>query len=669
MTELNASLLGPFSLPAFGAILSSSLLYLFSIRTPKAYLTHWMRASALLTLLYVASGASLAITSPWQSAAASILAASAALLHPSLFFIGAHELARLRPPRVTRGWRLGVSIAIAAVATTAILVRQPYKATVILLVHAVVAGASFVVAGLLLRRHRAQKLSSGFLLFGPIFSTYGVLKIAHLLFALVAIGRGQPFPADGAIALAELVLLLLITCGMIVMTLEDDREAAMEAASQVEHLAYHDPLTGLPNRALFFDRLVVALTHAQRHQYKAAVLFLDIDRFKQINDSLGHSMGDTMLKTAAQRIRAAVREEDTVARFGGDEFAILIHIIGRVEDAGKIARKILEALSAPFQLGEREVVVTNSVGITIFPNDGIDAESLVKNADTAMYRAKHQGGDIYQFYTSSMNSRSLELLELETGLRKALRNNELLLHYQPLIEIRTGGIFGLEALLRWNHPQLGLLLPEKFIQTAEVSGLIIPIGRWVLQEACRQAKQWQRQRGSDYVVCVNLSARQFFHEALVDEIKEALEMAMLPPRLLDLEITESHAMQDVQQTIQVLQQLKKLGVRIAIDDFGTGYSSLSYLKQFPVDTLKLDQSFVRDMITPQDAKVVSGMIQMAHSMSLSVIAEGVESIGQYDFLRTNECDRLQGFLFSRPLPADAFDKFATHHRGLAQMSM
>ncbi|HEY0787696.1 MAG TPA: EAL domain-containing protein, partial [Thermoanaerobaculia bacterium] len=422
------------------------------------------------------------------------------------------------------------------------------------------------------------------------------------------------------------------------------------------------------NRALFLDRLIVALAHASRHQHKVGILFLDLDRFKQINDSLGHTMGDHLLKGVAERIRAAVREEDTIARFGGDEFSLLIHILGRAEHAGKIARKILDALSAPFLLGTREIFVTGSVGIAVYPNDGLDAETLIRNADTAMYRAKHQGGDSYQFYTASMNSRALEMLELESGLRKALKADEFVLYYQPLIDISTGGVYGLEALLRWNHPDQGLVLPDQFIPAAEASGLIIPIGNWVIREACRQAKFWQRQKGTDLVVSVNLSARQFAQADLTAQVREALEESRLQPRLLELEITETSVMQDVDKTTRILRELKALGVRIAIDDFGTGYSSLSYLKEFPVDTLKLDRSFVRDLIAPQDAKIVSGVIAMAHSMSLQVMAEGVETLSQLDFLRANECDRLQGFLFSRPLPADSCDRYMANHkawRGIA----
>ncbi|HET7706049.1 MAG TPA: EAL domain-containing protein, partial [Thermoanaerobaculia bacterium] len=468
------------------------------------------------------------------------------------------------------------------------------------------------------------------------------------------VARSQ-MPID-AVALAGTFGCGIIALGLIMAVLEDQREAAAAATSQVEHLAYYDTLTGLPNRSLFGDRLAVALAHAARHHYKLAVLFLDVDRFKQVNDSLGHTTGDRLLRTVASRIRAAVREEDTVSRFGGDEFTILIHIIGKIEDAGKIAQKILDALKAPIIIDEREFVVTSSIGISIYPIDGTDGETLIRNADTAMYRAKDLGGNSYQFYASTMNHKALEALEVENGLRRALTQEEFVLYYQPLVDVTSGTVFGLEALIRWNHPQLGLLRPDRFIPAAEESGLIIPMGRWVLREACRQANEWHR-RGHRVVVAVNLSGRQFQDPDLTRIVRDALDAADLRPEYLELEITEGYAMHDVEKAIVTLKQLKALGVRIAIDDFGTGYSCLSYLKQFPIDTLKLDGSFVRDLATPEDAQIALGVIALAHSLKLKVIAEGVETIGQMAFLREHACDRLQGYLFSRPMPAANFERF------------
>ncbi|MFA6955145.1 MAG: EAL domain-containing protein [Thermoanaerobaculia bacterium] len=441
---------------------------------------------------------------------------------------------------------------------------------------------------------------------------------------------------------------------------ELDRRRALAAVAQAEELAYHDVLTGLPNRALFFDRLNVALAHAARHRHKLAVLFLDLDRFKNVNDSLGHTAGDEMIREASLRLNRCMRNEDTVARFGGDEFIILLRIVGRIEDAGRVAQKVLETISQPYRIGAREIVTTASVGIALYPADGTDAETLVRNADSAMYRAKEAGRDVSRFYAPAMNAYALEELELESDLRRALERKQLSLHYQPLIDVVEGRIFGLEALIRWEHPKLGLLTPDRFIPVAESTGLIVPIGNWVIREACRQIKEWHRLLGIELVVAVNLSPRQFEQPDLPGQVRAAVEAAGLRPRFLELEITESHAMADVGKSIRILRELKTLGVRLAIDDFGTGYSSLSYLRQFPVDTLKLDRSFVREITVPEDGAIARGIIAMAHSLSLRVLAEGVETLGQLEFLKEHACDRLQGYLFSRPLPAPAFEKFAAH---------
>ena len=518
--------------------------------------------------------------------------------------------------------------------------------------HAFAASATFVFCGIAIRRVRGH----GFTVATGALLLYGLAELV----AFVTVMRGlmahaAPLPLD-QLGVLDLIASAIVALGLVLTVLEDQREATNAASSQVERLAYYDTVTGLPNRALFGDRLGVALAHAQRHKYKVAVLFLDIDRFKQINDSLGHSVGDRLLRAAAERIRGTIREEDTVARFGGDEFTILIHIVGRIEDAGRIAQKILDSFKTPIVIDSREFVVTSSIGISIYPVDGVDGETLIRNADTSMYRAKDVGRNTYQFYAAAMNHKALEALEVENGLRRALAHNEFVLYYQPLIEVKTGAVFGLEALVRWRHPELGLLRPDKFIPAAEQSGLIISIGRWVLREACMQAAEWHS-RGHRIVMAVNLSGRQFQDPELLAQVSDALREARLPAEFLELEITEGYAMQDVGKAIQTLQQLKGLGVRIAIDDFGSGYSCLSYLKKFPIDTLKLDGSFVRDLGTPEDAQIALGVIALAHSLRLKVIAEGVETISQLMFLRDHSCDRLQGYLFSRPMPPDNFDHF------------
>jgi len=435
------------------------------------------------------------------------------------------------------------------------------------------------------------------------------------------------------------------------------------AEEQVKHLAFHDPLTNLPNRLLFSDRLTLAVAQAHRHNQRLAVLFLDLDRFKVINDSLGHSVGDELLRQVAERIQEYVREGDTVARLGGDEFTLLVPGITAEEDAAKIARKICEAIHDPFWIDGRELFVTTSMGVAVYPSDGHDAETLVRNADSAMYRAKEQGRDNYQLYTPAMNAKAVERLSLESRLRQAVANDELELHFQPFFDLKTTQILGAEALLRWRHPELGLIPPGEFIPIAELSGLIVPIGEWVLRTACAQARKWHEKGYVGLTVSVNLSSRQFQQADLVSQVTSALAETGLEPDKLDLEITESNAMQNAEQSINTLRGLKKQGVRISMDDFGTGYSSLNYLKRFPIDRIKLDQSFVRDLPGDKDdAAIAMAVIAMGRSLELIVIAEGVETEEQLAFLKDRDCDQLQGFLFSRPLPAEAFETFLREGR-------
>jgi diguanylate cyclase (GGDEF)-like protein/PAS domain S-box-containing protein len=430
-----------------------------------------------------------------------------------------------------------------------------------------------------------------------------------------------------------------------------------QAEAQIRELAYHDTLTGLPNRLLFSDRLAMALAQAQRQQRKVAVLFIDLDRFKVINDSLGHSVGDRLLQAVSARIQESIREGDTIARLGGDEFTLLLPGLMESVDAAKVAEKVLEVLRLPFDLETSELFVTASIGVSVYPHDGADVEELVKNADTAMYRAKEQGRDNYQLYTPAMNARALERLHMENSLRKALAQNELIVYYQPLVDLRSGRIDGVEALVRWMHPELGLVGPSEFIPIAEATGLIVPIGPWVLRTACAQLRAWQLRGHIDLSVSVNLSARQFQHPRLADEIRAALEDTGLDPRCLDLEITETSAMQNAELTTSILQDIKSLGVRISIDDFGIGYSSLSYLKRLPINTLKIDQSFVRDITTdPDDAAIARAVIAMAHSLKLKVVAEGVETAEQLAFLSAHRCDKMQGYYFSQPLPAEECER-------------
>jgi diguanylate cyclase (GGDEF)-like protein/PAS domain S-box-containing protein len=464
-----------------------------------------------------------------------------------------------------------------------------------------------------------------------------------------AVGRRR----DGSIFPQEISLTAIEGGGM-VCVVRDITERTY-AEEQIKHLAYHDALTGLPNRLLFKDRLTVALSHAQRDKTRLAVLFLDLDRFKVINDSLGHNIGDQLLQSVANRIQNGLRDSDTVARLGGDEFTLLLPHLARSEDAAPIAQKLLESLRAPFLLEGREFLITTSIGISLYPEDGTDAETLIKNADTAMYQAKEQGRDNYQLFNAFVNAKALQRIALEHGLRRALANHELAIHYQPIYDFRAVRITGMEALLRWKHPEMGSIPPSMFIPIAEATGVMQPIGAWAIHAACAQAKEWHDAGFRHLSLAVNLSVTQLQQPDLVQRVHEILEQTGLPPRLLELEITESSAMQSPETSIRTLYELKKLGVRISLDDFGTGHSSLSYLKRFPIDTLKIDQSFVRDITSdPDTAAIVTAIIAMAHSLRLKVIAEGVEFSEQARFLKRYACDQMQGFLIKPPVPAEQF---------------
>ena len=426
----------------------------------------------------------------------------------------------------------------------------------------------------------------------------------------------------------------------------------MQAQQRLQYLAHHDALTSLPNRAMFLERLDHALTRARWTRRPLAVLFLDLDRFKNINDTLGHDIGDGALRVTAERLKSCVREGDTVARLGGDEFTVLLEDIANSADVPAVAQKITDALSRPFELEGREFAITTSIGISLFPNDGDDSLKLLRNADTAMYRAKDQGRNKFQFYSAEMSAKALEKFMLENSLRHALEREQFLLYYQPQVDLSTGRIGGVEALLRWRHPDLGLIPPGQFIPVAEETGLMKSIDEWVLRAACAQARAWQSAGVPPVSMTVNLSGRTLSEPGLADTVGQVLRATGLAPRFLELEITENVIMQNAQATVEMLAALNRMGVRLAIDDFGTGYSSLSYLKRFPIDTLKIDQSFVRDITTDSnDASIVTAIIAMGHGLGLKVIAEGVESQGQLGFLRHQGCDGIQGFLFSRPLPA------------------
>ena len=437
--------------------------------------------------------------------------------------------------------------------------------------------------------------------------------------------------------------------------LRQDLEERKRVEQSIRHMAHHDALTGLPNRTLFRDRLTHAMAQADRYHQILAVLFLDLDRFKAINDTLGHNVGDQLLKIAAERLRSCVRDCDTVARLGGDEFTIIVDDIVEVQDAAVVAQKILDTIAQPFNLHGHEVFVSVSIGLTLYPNDDENADNLLRNADAAMYRAKEYGRNNYQFYVADMNVKARERLMLESQLRRALDRNEFALYYQPRVDLFSGRVIGAEALLRWRHPDMGLVPPVQFIPILEETGMIIPVGEWVLQQASRQNRAWQDLGLPPIRMAVNLSVRQFIQKELADSILAILERVGLAPEYLELEITEDLLLEHNQTNIATLTKLRNRGIHISIDDFGTGYSSLSYLKRLPIDTLKIDQSFLRDIENDPDNKAItSAIIAMAASLHLNVLAEGVETEEQLAFLRAQGCNEIQGFSFSQPLTAEEF---------------
>jgi diguanylate cyclase (GGDEF)-like protein len=443
----------------------------------------------------------------------------------------------------------------------------------------------------------------------------------------------------------------ILRAAQIVRDLRQCRDRRCENEARLNYLAYHDPLTGLPNRLLFEDRFQHAVAKARRSGRKVAVLFLDLDQFKRINDSLGHDIGDQLLRKVAERIRAATREEDTLARFGGDEFVLLLEDVRQVNTVGIVAHKVLSSLSRTFEVGGFQLCAAASIGIGIYPENGQSMEELLRCADIAMYRAKELGRNTLQFYTPEINFRARETLLLETGLRQALTKEELEIYYQPQFDLVSGRMVGAEALLRWNHPERGLLLPMEFLPLAEETGLIFAISDWILQTVCRQNKGWQVRGFPPLVVAVNIATRMFQQRELGQMVDRALRSSGLEARFLELEVTESMIMHNVEAAAQTLEELSRLGVNLAIDDFGTGYSSVSGLRRMPIRRLKIDRAFVNDLTgNPNDATIAASIIALARSMNLGVIAEGVETEEQLRFLKAKGCRQGQGFLFSQPLP-------------------
>lgn len=460
-------------------------------------------------------------------------------------------------------------------------------------------------------------------------------------------------------------------CTHMLGTIQDITER-IDAQKQIHNLAYYDLVTGLPNRAQLNEQLRYTLKIATRNESKFALLFLDLDHFKQVNDTLGHDAGDDLLKQVSERLSRVVRNSDmisageiteddepdfqhTVARLGGDEFVVLLGQINRAEDAARVAERIAQSICVPYDIGANSISVTTTIGISVFPTDGTDSETLMKNADVAMYHAKDSGRNGYQFYSRSIHEQALARFSMEGALKSAIANEELTVVYQPKVDLDSDAVVGVEALVRWNHPEYGNVSPAEFIPLAEETGLILPLGRWVLLHACQQMQQWINRGMAPMIMSVNCSAVQFTRSDMIGDINEAIDYSGLDPSLLEIELTESLLLQDINAGIDILRKMKNLGVQVAIDDFGTGFSSLSYLKRLPVDKLKIDQAFVKDLATDAgDVAIVSAIITLSHNLNLTVVAEGVETQQQYDILKSFACNEVQGYLVGRPMQADDF---------------
>ncbi len=486
---------------------------------------------------------------------------------------------------------------------------------------------------------------------------HGKVRPAHLPLTCILIGRdGVETPIEDSIA--PIYDRHGLPTGTVVVF--RDVSVARAMALKMAHEAEHDSLTGLPNRTLLMDRVNQAIAFARRNQKQVAVLFLDLDGFKHINDSLGHPMGDKLLQSIAGRLVDCGRASDTISRQGGDEFVVLLAEVEHSEDAAIAARRMLRAVAEPHSVDQHDLHVTTSIGVSVYPDDGVDAETLIKNADTAMYQAKEGGRQNYRFFKPEMNARAVERQFIEEGLRRALERKEFTLHYQPKINFRTGAITGAEALIRWTHPTRGAVPPGEFIPVAEDCGLILPIGNWVLRRACEQARAWLDAGLPMATMAVNISAMEFRNESFLSGLFEILKETGLDPHSLEIELTESILMKHADSVASVLQAVRARGVRVALDDFGTGYSSLSYLRDFPIDALKIDQSFVGQITTARDdASIVVAVIRMARSLKLTVVAEGVETLQQLAFLQAHECDEAQGYYFSRPVVPDQFARLLT----------
>ncbi|HPR64114.1 MAG TPA: EAL domain-containing protein [Thermoanaerobaculia bacterium] len=598
--------------------------------------------------------------------AISAISLAAAYLHVAWLLFGMREIASGTVVPRPRMIRVLVIFSLAGIASTFIFPFDPSMEFVRFFVRvgvrSLVAGIAFVVSGVVMWRQRVQSARIGYLFISGSFVVYGMEQFLYFVTTLGQLA-GQPYPRYALyLGYVDFLLYMFMGISMVLWFLEEAQARVVDATEKIQHMAYHDPLTGLPNRHLYVDRLSQALAHAFREREKVAVLYLDLDRFKTINNTLGYAFGDELLRSAAERLKQCIRDGDTVAKFGGDEFGLIVTGLHETSAVDTVTQKILASLRQPYHLQNREVYITTSIGVSLFNDHGYYPDDLLDGAHSAVFEAKKRGRDRAVLYDPVMRVEDSEHLSMEGDLRKAMASDQIVLHYQPLLDLKTGKIRGLEALVRWEHPTMGLLYPAEFLSLAETIGIGDELNLRVLRKAVQQVKEWHNRGMKDLFIAINLVARLFQHPSLVEEVRSLLGKAGIPPENLHLEVTETVAIQNPDASREVLNSLHDLGVNISIDDFGTGYSALSYLRNFPIDTLKIDQSFIQSM--PFDTVAVSileAIIAMAHSMDLVVVAEGVETEAQKSLLAKKDCDLMQGFLFSRAVPPQECDLLLEEH--------
>ncbi|MGH7679454.1 MAG: putative bifunctional diguanylate cyclase/phosphodiesterase [Gemmatimonadaceae bacterium] len=662
---MSPTLLASYGIQAAGALFTAVLFGFFSRTYRRPFLVHWARSWAAMCVMLASAALGYAINqsgppTSWPRLTISLVASVAGYLQVAWLLLGCVELGSpAKPGRFfrQRGWVLGVA-GLIGVATVLLFANHPDpfgpRFFIRVGLRSGITGVAFLIAASTVWRATAGESgrSLGRTLVGGASMLYGLTQL-QLLWSLLFDRAGASNPTYSIFTgFFDFVLVFTIGLGVVIWLLEGEHTKARDTSEQIAQLAFHDPLTGLPNRKLLLDYLGLNILQARRERDKLAVFFIDLDRFKVINDSLGHSAGDKVLQAVAGRIKAAMREADSVGRMGGDEFVVVTPSVASVEDAVHVAQKVRDAIRAPLLVDHRELFVSASLGVAMYPGDGEDAETLLKNADTAMYRAKAQGSDLFQLYTPEMNAHAVEQLALESALRRGVETKEFELHYQPIVQTSDNRICAMEMMLRWRHPVLGLVRPEQFIRLAESSGLIVPIGEWALKGAAAQLAEWRLAGYRDLRLAVNISARQLKQHDFVDVVRLVLAETALPGAALEFEITEMSATQSESASVDRLRELRAMGIRISIDDFGTGFSSVSVLKHFPVDSLKIDTSFVRDLVLdPNDAAIATAVVALAKSMGLTVVAEGVENPAQLEFLRQQGCEMWQGYLCCPPVQA------------------